>query len=133
MFYAKHSKKEVGLLGENIASLYLSKFGYKILGRNYKKKFDEIDIITRSPNGMLVFVEVKTFFIRNIDRNDFMLSPEENFTKSKSFKISRVCQSFAAENPDLINKNGWRIDLLSIAIKEADGRVIIKHFKNMPS
>ena len=53
--FMKNSTKEIGYLGENEAVKYLIKNKYKILFRNYKFIRDEIDIIAKSFDGVLVF------------------------------------------------------------------------------
>ncbi|MBQ6998179.1 MAG: YraN family protein [Clostridia bacterium] len=62
--------KKIGDYGEDCAAKYLSKNGYKIVKRNYKTKFCEIDIIAYD-GDCLCFVEVKT---RN--REDYGLACE---------------------------------------------------------
>ena len=59
--------KELGDLGEKLACEYLVKNEYKILGRNYRINFGEIDIIAQKNQKLLGkndktihFVEVKT-------------------------------------------------------------------------
>ena len=52
-------KKDTGDAGERIAASYLKKKGYRILERNYRTIFGEIDIVARF-KGIIVFVEVKT-------------------------------------------------------------------------
>lgn len=52
-------KKTLGNFGEDEAYKYLVKSNYKIIKRNYRCKFGEIDIIALDGN-CLVFVEVKT-------------------------------------------------------------------------
>jgi putative endonuclease len=47
------------VLGEEAACEFLKKKGYKILERNFRKGYGEIDIITLFQN-VLVFIEVKT-------------------------------------------------------------------------
>jgi len=49
----------VGQSGEDIAVSFLRNRGYTIRGRNYRKRFGEIDIIA-SVGDTVVFVEVKT-------------------------------------------------------------------------
>lgn len=51
--------KVIGDYGERYVANYLKKNGYKILERNYKTGFCEIDIIAEYGNT-LCFVEVKT-------------------------------------------------------------------------
>jgi len=50
---------ELGLKGEEIATAYLKKEGYKILARNWFYDHKEIDIIARQGDE-IVIVEVKT-------------------------------------------------------------------------
>jgi len=50
---------DVGKAGEDEAVRFLQKKGYKILERNYRSRYGEIDIIARDGNA-IVFVEVKT-------------------------------------------------------------------------
>ena len=48
-----------GEMGEKLAVRYLRLRGYKILGRNYRCKLGEIDVIARR-KGTLVFIEVRS-------------------------------------------------------------------------
>jgi len=50
--------QKTGEIGENIAVKFLVKHGFSILGRNYTKKWGEIDIIAEK-KGKIYFVEVK--------------------------------------------------------------------------
>lgn len=43
---------KVGKIGEDIACRYLTKKGYKVLERNYKRKLGEIDIVCWRPSGI---------------------------------------------------------------------------------
>ena len=106
----------VGKIGENLACEYLVNKGYKILVRNYKEKWDEIDIIARAKDRTLVFVEVKT--LQGPRSATKELVPEDNLTRAKLHKLRRVCEAFANKNADLMNDSkGWRIDLLAIMLK----------------
>ncbi len=52
-------RKKLGQAGEDRAARHLEKQGYRILERNYRASYGEIDLIAMH-RGELVFVEVKT-------------------------------------------------------------------------
>ncbi|MDI6717692.1 MAG: YraN family protein [Patescibacteria group bacterium] len=120
-------KSQLGQEGEDRACEYLKELGYKIIERNYKKPWGELDIIAKDPDKTLVFVEVKTVR-QNSSQNE--LNPEEQMNKLKMVKTSRMALSYANHNPDLINeKTGWRVDLIAIILK--DCKFKISHYKNI--
>src|SRR3989344_936934 len=106
------NKSEIGKLGEDIACDYLEGRGYKIIQRNYRQKWGELDIIAKDPANALVFIEVKA--MRQSGNDQFAeLNPEDNLTKTKLSKIQRTAQMFTGKHPELVDENvGWRIDLI---------------------
>ena len=52
-------KKEIGNAGESAVCRYLRLRGYKVVCRNFKTRFGEIDIIAQK-GKIIAFVEVKT-------------------------------------------------------------------------
>jgi putative endonuclease len=50
---------QVGRAGEEAAVRHLERMGYRIVERNYRCRFGEIDLIAQD-GGVLVFIEVKT-------------------------------------------------------------------------
>ena len=128
VFAGKHmtQKSETGKLGEDIAAEYLTFKGYKILDRNYRKTFGEIDILAWDKNKILVFVEVKT-----IRQSLFAgLKPEDNLTKAKLEKMKRMAQMFAGKHSDLMTDRGWRIDLVAVTMF-AGKQPEIAHYENI--
>jgi putative endonuclease len=117
---------ELGILGEKIASDYLVSKNYKIITKNFRKTFGEIDIVAKSKNNTLIFFEVKT-----IEENDLGFLPEDQMTFSKIKKLKKICEYFALKNKNLINeKQGWQIDLITIILKKS-GEKEIKHYENI--
>jgi len=51
--------RELGAAGEEAACSFLRRRGYRIMDRNYRCPFGEIDVIARR-GGLTVFCEVKT-------------------------------------------------------------------------
>ncbi len=121
-------EKNLGLIGEDIAAEYLINEGFRIIERNFRRPWGEIDIIAKSPDRSLVFVEVKSM------RQKFSLeslSPEDHMTKSKIKKVRRTASLYAGENEKLINeRNGWRIDLIAIDFV-TDSKNNIRHYINL--
>jgi putative endonuclease len=123
----------LGQLGENIACGYLVKNKYKIIERNFRQKWGEIDIIAKAPDKTLVFVEVKT--VRNVGKlhtknDDKHISAEEQLTRAKLVKLQKTASLYANNNPDLVNnQKGWRIDLIALTI--INNHYVINHYKNI--
>ena len=86
----KHSTKKIGDTGEDHAAAYLKKQGYKIIERNYRKNYGEIDIIARK-GDMLCFVEVKTRHSNTITQ------PYEAVDFRKQTKIIRTDSAYLIE------------------------------------
>ncbi|MBI5079167.1 YraN family protein [Candidatus Wolfebacteria bacterium] len=119
-------KSEFGNFGEDIACKYLVNNGYKIISRNFRKPWGEIDIITKAPDKTLVFTEVKTVG----KQSENSITAEDQLTKSKLTKIKKTASLYAGHYPELIKENkGWQIDLLALTVKEKS--VVIKHYKNI--
>lgn len=119
---------EIGKIGEDRACKFLIKKCYEILGRNYRQKFGEIDIVARGPDRTLVFIEVKTLLIKSGAR----FLPEDNFTPQKYVKVKRICEFFAAIRDELIDEEkGWRLDLIAVEFFEEDEGCIIRHYENV--
>ncbi len=116
-------KQEIGKLGEDFACEFLIKKKYKILDRNLRKPWGEIDIIAKAPDKTLVFIEVKTI-------TEGKINPEEQLTKSKLEKLKKTASLYAGCHPKLISdKKGWQIDLIAITIKNSEN--LINHYENI--
>lgn len=94
-------KQIIGQIGENIAVKHLKKLGYKILDRNYRKKWGEIDIIAEKNESkslfqrvfkakkILHFIEVKSVSPRKATELPYWVSHETSYT-SKAFQLKPV-------------------------------------------
>jgi putative endonuclease len=96
----------VGTDGENLAAAWLTEKGYKILHRNWRYSYFEIDIIALR-SKMLHFVEVKC---RNASPFGY---PEDSVTKKKFKNLQRAADQFLFLNPG----HKWiQYDILSITL-----------------
>jgi putative endonuclease len=117
-------KSELGIEGEGFAAKFLERKGYKILDRNKREKWGELDIITKGPDKTLVFIEVKTMMPGT-------LKPEDQMSASKLRKLRRTAELYANSHQELINdKKGWRLDLIAL-VKNNDGTFLVRHYENI--
>lgn len=98
-------KKLLGDFGEECAAVYLKEKKYKILERNYKNAFGEIDIIAKQKKD-IVFIEVKT------RKSDKYGSPYEAVDYNKQNKIIAAAKLYLSKNK-LFDKN-VRFDMVEI-------------------
>ena len=84
----KSPSSTLGKKAEDYASRFLLQNGYKIIDRNFRSRFGEIDIIALK-DDVLVFVEVKARW-----STKFGL-PEEAVTPQKLWKIGRTGEYYS--------------------------------------
>ena len=109
----KTEKRRIGDIGENVACLYLEKHGFKILDRNYLRKWGELDIVAEKmgrKGRVIHFVEVKSVSgVTNI-------RAEENMHPGKLKRLHRAIETYLLEKRlDL----DWQLDLVVVKIDEA--------------
>src|SRR3989338_5792318 len=90
------NKSETGKIGEDLACEFLQDRGYKIIERNFRQKWGELDIVAIGKDKTLVFIEVKT--IRQNDNVANEILPEYNLTNAKLKKTQRIAQLYAGNN-----------------------------------
>jgi len=98
------TKDELGNWGEENAVGYLQKKGFEIIDRNFRFQKNEIDIIAKSGNELVV-VEVKTRQTAEIGE------PWRAVTKAKQKQIIKVANYYVQTN--LIDSD-VRFDIISI-------------------
>lgn len=96
-----------GKLGEEKAIKLLKTQGYKIIGRNFRSRYGEIDIIATESNT-LVFVEVKARW-----NNKFGM-PEEAVTPRKLNSIIKTAEYYKLLNPK--TPELLRIDVVAVSV-----------------
>jgi len=117
---------KLGPFGEDKAVEYLQKRGYRIIKRNYRKKWGEIDIITYDrKTSEFVFIEVKTRLITDF----FSIMPEEELTSKKIQRLKRVFLSYLSSNK--LDEKSWRFDFVAVYFQDLSSSPEIKHYKDV--
>ena len=100
---------ETGRLGEKLAARYLRKKGYRILAKNYRTRYGEIDIVARD-GGVLCFVEVKTRTSLEFGHGD------EFIDRHKMRQIAGVAEAFASKHG--LDDMSQRFDCVFVMLKK---------------
>lgn len=118
------ARSDFGQWAENYVAQYLEGKDYTVVGRNYNKKWGEIDIIAQK-EGILIFVEVKA------NKEELAgFEPERRVSPEKLRRINRAIQTYLVQkkySPD----QEHQIDVVSLTLDRDRGVAKIKHFKNI--
>ncbi|MCJ7740020.1 YraN family protein [Candidatus Microgenomates bacterium] len=112
----------LGKYGEEAASKYLKSQGYKILERNFRKSYSEIDLVALD-GKTLVIIEVKTRI------GDKYGLPEEAITPRKLRSLTKAAYYYQMLHPKL--PESLRIDVVSVNLGEDFQVLDIRLYKNI--
>lgn len=118
---AGYTNKIKGNLGEDIACQYLKESKYKIVKRNYKNQFGEIDIIAKNKENF-VFVEVKTR--GSIDFG----TPAQAVSYSKKQHIINAARLYISKNTTDLN---IRFDVIEVYAKMVSGEFVVEDINHI--
>lgn len=112
--------------GEELAEALLLKKGYKIVDRNFRKGYGEIDIVAidlSENENTLVFIEVKTRTSKTFG------SPFESVTFWKLKTLIKTAQFYKLTHRNL--PENLRIDAISVTLSSNGTFIDIEHIKNI--
>ena len=110
--------ESLGARGEDIAVKFLTARGYFIIGRNWRIREGELDIIAKSPDKAIVFIEVKS-------RSSAAFGDSlEGISAEKALRIQRLALAWLATHQLLCAE--YRIDAIGILIGRS-GDISIDH------
>ncbi len=112
------NRKELGGKGEAAAGAFLSRQGFRILDRNYRTRFGEIDLFCQDGSG-IVFVEVKT------KQSGEFAPPLASVTERKRAKLRQLAEEYLISHR--LEAVEARFDVLSIVI--GPGAPEIEHIR----
>jgi putative endonuclease len=115
-------KQKIGRIGEDCACKFLVKEGYRVIDRNYLKKWGEIDIVATKAKR-IHFVEVKSVSreIKEVQEGSVIhetqdgYRPEDNMHPWKLQRLGRVIQSYLLDK-NISNEIEWQFDVVTVYI-----------------
>jgi putative endonuclease len=103
---SRRAAERRGRRAEFVAALLLMAKGYRILGRRVRTHAGEIDLVARSPGGVVCFVEVKT--------RSSMRDAQESLLPRQQARIARAAELYLAQRRGLLSR-GVRFDTVMIS------------------
>ena len=114
-------KQKTGAIGESIAETFLKQKGYKIIEKNYRKKWGEIDIIAEK-GDIVRFVEVKT-----VSRESRAVHrPEELIDRRKLSKVARTAALYMEMKRD---GREYQLDVVGVIMDNSSRTAVCRLFE----
>ncbi len=121
-------KQVVGNLGEDIACRCLEWKGYRIIERNFRRKWGEIDIIAQK-DKIVHFIEVKTVSDFGLDERSIDLyQPEDNLHPRKLKRLARAVATYLAGLNDSVE---WQFDAIAVFLDRDTKRARVRVLEDL--
>jgi len=117
----RRAPESLGDRGEAVAAQFLERLGHRILERQMRGRFGELDLVTLD-GDVVVFVEVKTRATSSAGH------PTEAVTMAKQRKITQSALAYLKRRSWLERRS--RIDVISVQWSDADSPPQIQHYVN---
>lgn len=115
------ARSRLGTQGEAVAAAHLQAKGLRIIDRNVRSRYGEVDILARDGDEW-VFVEVKT------RRTKAYGAAEEAITPRKAQRLARTAQIYLQREG--LDDVSWRIDVVTVTLNK-DGPADIAHLQSI--
>lgn len=116
-----------GRRGERAAAAHLRRGGYRLLGRNLRRRHGEIDLLAQAPDGRtIVVVEVKARLLQGDEPADGRVGmpPEVHVNAGKRRRL--VALAVAELRRRRLHDRPVRFDVVGVDLP-ARGRAIVRH------
>ena len=115
------TRKDTGKKGEEVALSFLRKKGYKILDRNFRCGFGELDIVAEK-NNQIIFIEVRSCRSLNFG------SPQESLNYFKKKRLTRLALFYLTSHN--LKNVFCRFDVVAVVFEEGSKISSINLIKN---
>jgi putative endonuclease len=116
-------RPQLGRLGEELAAEHLIRRGFRIVERNYRTRWGELDIVAFD-GRTLAFCEVKTRRLTAPGRN-----PLESVHTLKRSKVRRMAGRWLVERTDRPYADNVRFDAIGVTFDGAGRLVSLEHLE----
>ena len=120
--------RNIGNQGEDLACAYLIRGGYRIIARNYRRKWGEIDIIAEK-DSVTHFFEVKSVTV-DFSHVTNTHTPEENVHGYKLKHIGRMIETFMSDKGDRV-MGEFQFHVITVRMNQVTRKARIGWLKNI--
>lgn len=115
--------KALGRRGEDLAAAHFERLGCRVLTRNHRTRFGELDLVVAEPDDRtIVFCEVKT-------RRRGSPSPWLNLHEAKRKQVRRMAAAWLAEVTDRPWAAELRFDAVAVVLDHEGELVELDHLE----
>jgi putative endonuclease len=115
--------KELGRRGEELAAEHFTRLGYRVLARNHRTRFGELDLILADEAGStIVFCEVKS---RRLGSGD----PWDNLHEPKRKQVRKMAAAWLTAGHERPFGAELRVDAVGVALGDRGELVRLDHIR----
>ena len=114
-------RHRLGTRGERLAAEHLERRGLRVLERNYRTRFGELDLVAFD-GDRLVFCEVKT-------RRAGSGLPWDALGSAKQARVRAMATQWLSDRPDRPHAHELRFDAIGITIDAQGQMVALEHLE----
>jgi putative endonuclease len=115
------ARQTLGRLGERLAAEHLERLGYRIVVRNHRTRYGELDLVACDAQR-LVFVEVKA-------RRSGPGRPLDKVDWHKQGQVRQMARAWLADTDDRPHRSEVRFDAIGIMVDGAGRLVELEHLE----
>jgi putative endonuclease len=115
-------RHHLGRVGERLAREHLERLGYRVVARNYRTRFGELDLIV-CDDTWLVFVEVKTRRIGALE------SSVQAVSVDKQRRVRSMAAAWLVEAADRPRSRELRFDVVAVTVDRNSRLVRLDHLE----
>jgi putative endonuclease len=115
--------QELGRRGEELAAEHFSRLGYRVLARNHRTRWGELDLVLADEQeGTIVFCEVKA---RRLGSGDW----RENLHERKQHQVRTMAAAWLNDVTDRPRHAALRFDAVGVTLDDRDELVRLDHLQ----
>jgi putative endonuclease len=116
-------RQHLGRVGEHLALEHLERLGYRLLARNHRTRFGEIDLVV-CDDDRIVFVEVKA------RRADAVAGALESVPPRKQRQVRSMAAAWLVETTDRPRARDLRFDVVAVTVDRHGALVRLDHLED---